>query len=151
MLEGDIEFEVPFKNDLLTYNSNRKRKLYDIIYKVDIPNCLRTSLIDAFNRVEQHFLSTNDRTNFINVEHLCRELTIMLGYPEYSKLFKGLKTPSRSKRVNAFINEVFGQKEKINLKRLADFDVVTCQGYDVDYRLDYACPNNYYTDKYRKD
>lgn len=147
MLDEDIEFEKISNNGMNYVNTTRRRKLYDILYSVQIPNALRMTIIDAFGRIENYFDNSDNRTNFININHLCRELCRMAGYPEYADQFKSLKTGTRIKKVNRFIVDALGNNYFRPLARLEDFSLIELECTKLDERASYAYTPPVYSDR----
>lgn len=116
----DIEFECFDVN--VPVKQLREKKFFDYIYSQPIPNMVKTTLIDVFPRIITEFYKT-DRTNFINLPHLVRELLPLIGYPEYVNLFPSLKTPSKQKEIKKIVSGIFREGgSSYEIKRLEDLE-----------------------------
>jgi hypothetical protein len=113
--------------------SNRARinKFREFVFSKPINNFCRVTLIDLFPRVEHAFFDS-DRTNFVNLNQLTRELLPLIGYGEYLDLFPPLKTKSRCLQIKKLVEKSFiGRVDGVG-KRLEDLDYLEPKCGDID-------------------
>ena len=104
----DLEFEEPY----LKYTENhdqRQKKFEKILWSKDLPWWLKQTLLDFFPNVNRQFSQEKNRVNFINLEQLGYSLLKIIGETEHMKQFKKLKTASRIKAVDQFVQRCFNK------------------------------------------
>lgn len=114
IFENEIEFNYK------TSSKTRYNKFRDFIYEKPISNFCRITLLDMFPTIETEF-GNSDRTNFINLNQMVREILPLCGYEEYMYLFPPLKTKSRCNQIKKLISRCWSF-EGVGGKRLEDLE-----------------------------